>query len=183
MFTCYKNTCSISWTVKTPICFHIQIMFHINFSLFPSNYGMGGVSGVSNQPGGINDGVLPKIQHMEQREWLPNAAHHPSLANLSCCYWLRCLMMPEALHQLQQQGDCCRGLDGSAEYRAHLAGALDGNKHRVEFSKFQSGCSQKRWKHPRAADCQRRVLQSYMSFSSPLITISCWISGFWTVSL
>lgn len=161
MFACYSNTCFISRTVKTPICFHIQIMSRIHFSLFPSNFGVGGVSKVSNQPGGINDGVLPKMQHTEQREWLPNAAHRPSVTNLSCCYWLILLMMPEELHQPQQQGDCHRSLDGSAEYSAQLAGALDGNKHRVEFSKFQTDCSQKRWNHPQSADCQRRVFQSW----------------------
>lgn len=90
-------------------------MFHMNFSMFPSNLVVGGVSVVSNQPGGINDGVLSKIQHLEQREWLPTAAHRPSVANLSCCYWLIPHMMPKELHQPQQQGDCRRGLDGSAE--------------------------------------------------------------------
>lgn len=136
MFACYSNTCFISRTVKTPICFHIQIMSRIHFSLFPSNFGVGGVSKVRKR---INDGVLPKMQHTEPREWLPNAAHRPSVTNLSCCYWLILLMMPEELHQPQQQGDCHRSLDGSAEYSAQLAGALDGNKHRVEFSKFQIG--------------------------------------------
>lgn len=63
-------------------------MFHSIFSVFPCNSAVGGVNVASAQPGGINDGVLSRIQHMEQREWLPKAAHLPSVVNLSCCYWL-----------------------------------------------------------------------------------------------
>lgn len=63
-------------------------MFYIHFSMFPSNSVVGGVNVASNQPGGLNDGLLSRMQHMEQREWLPNAAHLPPVMNLSCCYWL-----------------------------------------------------------------------------------------------
>lgn len=99
-------------TVPTPISFHFQIMFHITFPRFPSNLVVGGVSVFSNLPEGINDRVLSKIRHMEQREWLPKPTYRSSVTNLSCCYWLIPLMMPEELHQPQQQGDCRCGLEG-----------------------------------------------------------------------
>lgn len=101
-----NDTRSISKTVPTPISFHFQIMFPVTFPRFPSDLVVGGVSVVSNRPEGLNDRVPSKIRHMEQREWLPKSTHGSSVTNLSCCYWLNPLTMPEELHQPPQRGDC-----------------------------------------------------------------------------